>query len=163
MIENRTLEDFVVESNRIEGIERREMENGDPNPQFVREVEVTRRFVQLQRPTIAALENFVAVCTGAAAHPAVLRRRIGQNVRVGNYFPPAGGPEIEPALQALLDKMGSTSYSVWRTHLAYESLHPFTDGNGRSGRVLWLWQMSGVCSLGFLHAFYYQTLEGFGR
>ena len=159
-MEERTLEDFVAESNRIEGIVRRELENGDPNPQLVREVEVTRAFVMLPHPTVNDLENFVAVCTGAQAHPAVLRRRVGQDVRVGNYYPPAGGPEIEPELQALLDNMGLVlGGSAFRTHLAYENLHPFTDGNGRSGRALWLWQMNGVCSLGFLHAFYYQMLD----
>jgi Fic family protein len=36
------------------------------------------------------------------------------------------------------------------------------DGNGRSGRAIWLWQMlrqEGGAPLGFLHHFYYQTLE----
>ena len=45
----------------------------------------------------------------------------------------------------------------------YETLHPFMDGNGRSGRILWAWQMiehniAPGLSLGFLHAYYYQTL-----
>jgi hypothetical protein len=35
---------------------------------------------------------------------------------------------------------------------------PTTDGNGRSGRALWLWCMRGRAPLGFLHQFYYQTL-----
>ena len=39
------------------------------------------------------------------------------------------------------------------------SNHPFTDGNGRSGRALWLWQMNNHAPFGFLHTFYYQTLE----
>ena len=44
------------------------------------------------------------------------------------------------------------------THVRYELLHPFLDGNGRSGRALWLWLM-GQAPLGFLHTFYYQTLS----
>jgi Fic family protein len=32
-----------------------------------------------------------------------------------------------------------TEAEVWQTHLAYEYIHPFIDGNGRSGRLLWLW------------------------
>lgn len=147
-----TLEDFVRESNRIEGIER---EKGDL--QFAREIVATQMFVNLDRPTVHDLENFVILCTGAQCHPAVLRRRVGQDVRVGNYHPPPGGPEIEPALKKLLEGMMVTT--PFKTHLAYESLHPFTDGNGRSGRALWLWTMGGEAPLGFLHEFYYYTLQ----
>ena len=155
MIE-RTLEDFVVESNRIEGIVRE-----PDDPQLAREVEATRLFTQLHHPTVNDLENFVVVCTGAQAHPAVLRRRVGLDVRVGNHIAPPGGPGISGKLELLL--MAMDAAGPFLTHLRYESLHPFTDGNGRSGRALWLWQMGGKAPLGFLHRFYYQTLAASGR
>lgn len=55
-------------------------------------------------------------------------------------------------------------------HHAYESLHAYTDGNGRSGRALWLWGMrrlyrgqtlkfDRVLRIGFLHCWYYQSLQ----
>lgn len=50
----------------------------------------------------------------------------------------------------------------WEVHIAYEMLHPFTDGNGRSGRMLWAWQMRNF-PLDFLHTFYYQTLNALSR
>ena len=59
----------------------------------------------------------------------------------------------------MLEEMSETD--PWVFHVQYERLHPFTDGNGRSGRALWAWQMmrrrEGL-ALGFLHRFYYQTL-----
>ncbi len=63
--------------------------------------------------------------------------------------------------------VGAQILPPYISHVAYENLHPFTDGNGRSGRALWLWQMmhgtmrqvNMARDLGFLHTFYYQTLN----
>ena len=101
--------------------------------------------------TIAELIWFVKVHQPGAT----LRNLSGLDVKVGNYFPPKGGPEIEKSLERLLADMNTIS--SYHAHIAYEKLHPFTDCNGRSGRMLWAWQERDI-SLGFLHAFYYQTL-----
>ena len=84
-----TLEDFVKESNRIEGI------NRDP---FEHEVDIHEQFLALETIIIGDLENLVAVIQPRA----VLRWKIGYDVRVGNYSPPPGGPEIEIGLKELL-------------------------------------------------------------
>lgn len=62
------------------------------------------------------------------------------------YRAPEGGREIESRLAELLTGIcnsvnGHSSISPWEAHLEYETLHPFTDGNGRSGRAIWAWQM----------------------
>ncbi len=151
LVGKRALELFVRESNRIEGIER--IEDG---AQFAREVVAHQEFVNCDFPTVGRLSSFVAAVTGLATHPGQLRNRVGVNVQVGDHMPPAGGSEIEERLKTLLRNLDRLT--PFQAHVEYELLHPFTDGNGRSGRVLWLWMQGGKAPLGFLHQFYYQTL-----
>lgn len=140
---------FVAESNRIEGITR------PPTPE-----EITAHAELLRAdspaPLLAVLQHFVSVVQPGA----VLRDREGLNVRIGSHYPPPGGLAIPIALTALLinSQHGGDPYLI---HRAYQNLHPFTDGNGRSGRALWLRTMGGPARvpLGFLHTWYYQSLS----
>ncbi len=135
---------FVTESNKIEGILR---------TPTAAEINEFHRFMELGAMNVNELERFVKVYQPDAK----LRDKPNLNVRVGNHYPPSGGPEIRRELAVLLN----SDKNPFQTHIAYETLHPFTDGNGRSGRMLWAWQMrnSPRLDLGFLHAFYYQTLN----
>ncbi len=141
--------DFIRESNRIEGITR------DPTP---REVEAHLTFLAEREVTVGALERFVA---DVAARP--LRDTVGMDVRVGSHIPPPGGPFVRAELTGLVMAVNGCDLDPFSAHIEYETLHPFLDGNGRSGRVLWAWQMQrdGIdpFALGFLHRFYYQALE----
>ena len=149
---NDFLKEFVRESNRIEGIIR------DPT---IDEIKAHGEFIHLPRVTVKDLENFVRVV--APGH--VLRNQTGLDVEVGNHYPPLGGKYVKDELENQLRNLHSTAPHF--VHLKYEWLHPFTDGNGRSGRVLWLWCMDKRNLLdialrrGFLHNFYYQTLEAY--
>ncbi|MCB7127926.1 MAG: Fic family protein [Candidatus Brocadiales bacterium] len=121
--------DFVRESNRIEGILR-----------YPTNVEIVAHewFLEAAVITVPILEEFVS----AVQPGAILRRKIGLNVRVGDHIPPSGGPQIEPCLETIL--RDAAAQGAYGTHIDYEDLHPFTDGNGRSGRALWLWMMGGI-------------------
>jgi hypothetical protein len=151
-VRNFDLVDFVRESNRIESIHR---EPTEP------EIQVHQDLIELSLVTPGDLEKFVSIVQPGA----VLRDRVGLDVRVGQHCPPRGGPRVANELAELLVQAATCRAVTPRSiHVWYETLHPFTDGNGRSGRALWAWQMlreqrwPGI-RLGFLHAYYYQTLE----
>ncbi len=140
---------FLTESNKIEGISH----IGDSEPRAAQE------FLDLEFMSIVGLANFVEVIQPDA----MFRDRAYLNVIVGNHRPPPGGENIKKLVMLLLEQINAGEISAYRAHLEYERIHPFTDGNGRSGRMLWLWQMQreGLYSpvISFLHAFYYQTLS----
>lgn len=136
---------FIRESNKIEGI------TNDPSFDEIKEF---NRFMSLRKIEVQDLIDFVKVYQPNAR----LRDDWGLNVQVGYYRPPAGHPNMALDLEFLLN----ADLDAFSMHIEYEKLHPFTDCNGRSGRMLWAWQVQDI-SLGFLHKFYYQTLSSVNR
>lgn len=136
---------FLVESLKIEGIHRYPTET---------EVRETENFLAIPKLSVPAVSYLVSVYEPRA----VLRQNVGMDVIVGSHAPPRGGPLIRPALHEILFAANDGTLDAFEAHCRYETLHPFTDGNGRSGRAIWLWQMRDA-PLGFLHHFYYQTLQ----
>lgn len=142
------MQKFILESNRIEGIHR------EPSR---KEMDEYQRFMALDSITLADMRKFVNVYQPGAK----LRDKKNMDVRVGSYFPPLGGPSIKRELEKILESAWLGRHSpgaAYRIHQQYEKLHPFMDGNGRSGRMLWRWMMPSA-PLGFLHTWYYQSLQ----
>lgn len=143
------LEDFIRESNRIEGILRESTDE---------EIRAHEWVLSLSSFKTETLEGFVEQVAGAR-----LRDKQGMDVRVGSHFPDPGGPGIRRRLNALVREINEGAIGPYLAHVRYERLHPFMDGNGRSGRVIWAWMMqrdgADPFSLPFLHRFYYQALD----
>jgi hypothetical protein len=150
IIDTTALNAFVTESNMIEGISR------PPTPD-----EVQATLVVLHAPVIDI--ETMAVYVESVQPGARIRNKLGMNVQVGNHIPPKGGEHITYQLVSLLTEVNDNLQHPYKLHNQYETLHPFMDGNGRSGRVIWLWQMLQTSNrlppLGFLHSWYYQTLQ----
>lgn len=154
---------FLIESDAIEGVKR-----------IIQtpELQCAEAILELDEVTIAWLRTYVQM----VEPDAMLRDRPYRNVTVGDYRPPSGGPGVEDALTLHLDqinnwhkcRLSASMRDSWAhgRHIDFEKLHPFTDGNGRAGRLLWLRAMGGLPWLDkqpldqnvFLQWFYYQTL-----
>ena len=134
---------FIKDSLQIEGI------NRSPSK---KEIEATIKFID-EALTLDSVCKLQAVY--APGKP--LRDKKWMNVRIGNYSPQEGGESIKIELSRILEIK-----DPYHNHMEFETLHPFMDGNGRTGRSIWVKLMlessRDPFSLSFLHRFYYQTL-----
>ena len=135
---------FAEESNMIEGIT--DCKADDDHAARL------DKFLRLDTIQIADLCMFNTAGT--------LRVQSGMNVYIGDHEPLPGGTHMYGKLQDVIEDLGANT--PYHTHCEFEGLHPFTDGNGRTGRAIWLWQMVNKegynIGLNFLHKFYYQAL-----
>lgn len=149
-IDPATLRSFVEESNFIEGYTHRVKAD---------ELRAHRQLL-CDGVSVVNLCKFVALV--APGHS--LRNRPGMNVRVGSHVAPAGGPLVEQTLKDLL--LQHWAGDPFDVHRRYLNLHPFSDGNGRSARAVWLYMMLKLgrpVVRGFMHEWYYQSLAHYDR
>jgi len=148
------LKALLWESNLIEGIDK---------PITEKQIEASRYIIETQQVGVADLSNWVLLFQPDG----LLRDQYKMNVRVGVHIPPGGGPHITSRLESLMIQMRRGRASAYKCHIDYLNLHPFMDGNGRSGRILLLWQawhhepklFMDALQNGLLHTWYMETMR----
>jgi len=60
------------------------------------------------------------------------------HVRVGQDIPPKPAA-VKPLVTDLLTEEVTTAVEAIEWHVTFEKIHPFADGNGRAGRLIYLW------------------------
>jgi len=140
----RRLMEFAKESNRIEGII-----NAEANERMFEKLEAFLKFRELTAVRVCGFNEW-----------GKLRHKEGMNVRIDGRQCLPGGDSLKHQFALIIHTLSERSAFV--NHVDFERLHPFTDGNGRTGRAIWLWQMVNQhnydLSLGFLQKWYYQSL-----
>lgn len=141
---------FAKESNEIEGI--REAYRHRTH------YHALSKFLEHELITVVELERFVRTIEPKA----FLRTKDSHRVWIGGKEAPKASVSQTKLVNLLIDVNNSVNPDPWEVHCDYEYLHPFIDGNGRSGRALWLKMMveEGYdLRYKFLQMFYYQTLS----
>ena len=156
VLKEKVLRKFIIQSWSIEGYKI----GGDALDEAL--LAHKTLFNTIEKNTSFAIQEFCGQYGGK------LRDKIGLNVRVGNHVPPEGGPDLKVRFENLCDDIDrmNANETIVEFHKRYETLHPFTDVNGRSGRAILFWQMDRIGNYeylalenSFLHFWYYQSLR----
>lgn len=134
---DQTVIEFLDHSNRIESVyTKAALEDAK---------KAWRHIVSLDRITPADIVD-VHLILMAKLDPEVAGKFRSYPVRIGWQIKPFKGMEyFEARLKSMCDRMNDTTSKVdpeeqvKKEHVEYEDIHPFGDGNGRSGRIFYNW------------------------
>lgn len=145
---DKKLEEFMLESNRIEGEDRLNPDDMD-----------AIKFAILNGLNTIDRILYVHSMLGHYLKVDWVGKFRKCNVGVGGYFAPEHW-KVEALMENYVKDL--SSMDSWEAHNRFEIIHPFRDLNGRTGRLIWL---SKAVDEGyrfqrkFLHEYYYQTLS----
>lgn len=127
------LEKYIEESNKIEGVHSQEAIEDSINAwkylNGISEIgDLSHKNLKETHKKI--LEN---------RQPGVAGEYRNCFVRVGDDIPPAPS-EVKSLMDDLLERTPETHQECINWHIDFEKIHPFADGNGRIGRMIYWWQ-----------------------
>lgn len=141
---------FALESNHIEG------ENSFTEGQLKAVLDAQAMSGHLSLMNLEAIKDWHRKCFAPASWAGKWR---DCQVYIGNHIPIP--PEQVPlAMKEFIQDF--PDMDSWEAHNAFEKIHPFQDGNGRIGRLIWLCKAieEGYnYQIPFLQKYYYQTLD----
>jgi hypothetical protein len=133
---------YIRESNAIEGITRpNEIEQS-----MVAWALLCDRKTKLSHGLIRKVQKIITLNQPELTGPkrGYYRDMTKTNVTVGNHVPPHYS-----MVRGLMDNwlLDYEQLGPWQAHVRFETIHPFVDGNGRTGRMLMWWHelMIGEC------------------
>lgn len=134
MHKSSSIREYIRESNLIEGI--------DADEEIAQSMMAWSYLVlqqKLTHPVICHVQRMITVNqTDLAPHERGYYRDAAKvNVTVGNYLAP-NYTLVKPLMDNWL--LDYTDLKPMEAHCRFEAVHPFVDGNGRTGRMLLWWQ-----------------------
>lgn len=102
---------------------------------LIKDVNCLQAILSANYINIHMLEEIVGAMTNGKGR---MRDRRAMNVRVGSHNPPKGGEGVLIMTLQLLEELADGVDDPWAWKERFLWLHPFTDGNGRIARALWL-------------------------
>lgn len=131
-LETKFVKEYLTESNKIENVHSQDaLEDAHTAWNYLsQQTELTHDIVKHAHKLL--LEN---------RQPDIAGEYRSIQVYIGNDKPPHH-TQIMSLLDDLYDKTPHTAVEAIQLHVTFEKIHPFQDGNGRIGRLLYLWYCS---------------------
>lgn len=131
---NSVTHEYIHQSNLIEGINSPDEDaQGERAWEYLKDqTEITNRVICMVQRIITKLDDNLE-----PSEKGYYRDHTRQNVYVGSYAAPHWS-----MVQGLMDNwvLDAPEQAPLEAHIRFERIHPFVDGNGRTGRMLMWWQ-----------------------